>query len=53
MTVEKFMNLANYGELVRPENVSPSRWAGMLKWLDALLRFEDQEELWVEMTFGC
>ena len=52
MTVEKFMNLANYGELVRPQNVSPPRWAGMLKWLAKAWQLEDHEEMWVEMIFG-
>ncbi len=52
MTEKRFLNLAYYGSLQRPEDVSPARWAGMLKWLDAQERDQQQWEDHMEATYA-
>lgn len=43
MSVQMFLITIRYCNGEKPNNVSPQRWAGMLKWLETRIKDKDFE----------
>lgn len=52
MSVDQFLNYVQFST-VRPDRVSPGRWAAMLAWLVMEDKHADDRELWAEQHVLC